>query len=295
MSMGIYKITNRINGKVYIGQSVNIQQRWYQHKSSFKNGNTLLYQAIRKYGLENFCFEIIEECPQEKLNEKEIYWIDYYNSFNYENGYNMTPGGSEPISVNPKEIYNLWDQGYSVGQIYNNLKDKMSYGTIKNYLHSYSNWNNSESRRRSSLLVNRKINKENIFVIKQYDLFGNFIKNWNSAKEIERELGICSVAITYVLNGKQVQSGGFQWKEGLKDNRDAIESIIEKTPLHFGIIQKDLEGKIIAKYKTLKEASEAVKTDPRNISRVCKKEKNRKTAKGYIWEYDFNNWYDSDK
>ena len=74
--IGIYKIQNLINGKIYIGQSVHIQARFNQHKNEAKNGNTRpLYNAIRKYGIENFSFEIIEECSKEMLNEREIYWI----------------------------------------------------------------------------------------------------------------------------------------------------------------------------------------------------------------------------
>ena len=104
--IGIYKITNQITGEVYIGQSIRIKQRWREHCINSVNGTTQLYQAMRNYGLKNFSFDVIEECDKEKLNEREIYWISYYDSFN--KGYNMTPGGSEPSKVNPQEIYDLW-------------------------------------------------------------------------------------------------------------------------------------------------------------------------------------------
>lgn len=98
---GIYKIENLINGKVYIGQSNDIKSRWNDHKriakDKSKHGyNYPLYRAIRKYGIENFKFEIIEECSEEKLNEREIYYIGYYKSYIYfenSNGYNQTLGG----------------------------------------------------------------------------------------------------------------------------------------------------------------------------------------------------------
>ena len=78
--IGIYKITNKVNYKVYIGQSINIEERWKHHKLYYSNKklkeyNTKFYRAIRKYGIENFDFEIIEECPIELLNEREKYWI----------------------------------------------------------------------------------------------------------------------------------------------------------------------------------------------------------------------------
>lgn len=98
MTRGIYKIENLINGKLYIGQSVQIEKRFEQHKKvAFSrkdpNYNNLIYKAIRKYGLDNFKFEIIEEVSEDQdLDEREIYWISHYNS--YKEGYNMTPGGS---------------------------------------------------------------------------------------------------------------------------------------------------------------------------------------------------------
>lgn len=104
--VGIYIITNNINGKVYIGQSKNIQQRWKAHRtrpfnSNAETYNTPLYRAIRKYGLNNFSFEILEECLVEELNKKEKYYIDKYNSNDLEHGYNLTNGG-DTISENYK-------------------------------------------------------------------------------------------------------------------------------------------------------------------------------------------------
>ena len=87
---GIYKITNQLNGKVYIGQSNDIQRRWKEHKrpSKFLPSKTKLYEAFKEYGIENFSFEVLEECEEEQLNEKEKYYINKYNSI--ENGYNMS-------------------------------------------------------------------------------------------------------------------------------------------------------------------------------------------------------------
>ena len=83
---GIYKITNNINGKSYIGQSVNIQKRFNNHKSAAFNPNNRLYEfplyrAIRKYGIENFNFEVLEECKKEELNNKEIFYITKYKTY----------------------------------------------------------------------------------------------------------------------------------------------------------------------------------------------------------------------
>lgn len=123
MSAGIYKYTNKINGKVYIGQSLNIEKRYEQHLYFANNINKLLAkgqkpiaidEAINKYGIDNFSFEIIERIPAEKtdiLDDREIYWIDYYNS--YEDGYNNTIGGKSVRGENhPRAILTekeVWD------------------------------------------------------------------------------------------------------------------------------------------------------------------------------------------
>lgn len=92
--IGIYKYTNKTNGKIYIGQSTNIHKRYIQHIYDSKHRpekSTGIDKAIAKYGIENFEFEIIEECPVEQLNDREKYWIEYYNS--YHQGYNCSLGG----------------------------------------------------------------------------------------------------------------------------------------------------------------------------------------------------------
>lgn len=90
---GIYKITNKINNKCYIGQSKDIIKRW---KTEYKwhKLNSHLQSAFNKYGLENFDFEIIEECSPNLLNEREQFWITVYNSFDRNFGYNKTLGGA---------------------------------------------------------------------------------------------------------------------------------------------------------------------------------------------------------
>ena len=93
----IYKITNTINGKYYIGQTIqNVKERFYQHcatKCSKAVSNMAIHRAIKKYGKSNFTVEVIEEIDSANLNDRERYWIKYYNSYN--NGYNSTKGGQD--------------------------------------------------------------------------------------------------------------------------------------------------------------------------------------------------------
>lgn len=93
MKKDIYIIKNRINDKVYIGQTVNPTQRWAQYKTEAKKRpeNQLITRAMRLYGFDNFYMEIIES-NIENYDEREIYWIQYYNSL-APNGYNLVKGG----------------------------------------------------------------------------------------------------------------------------------------------------------------------------------------------------------
>lgn len=97
---GIYLITNIITHKVYVGQSVDIERRWKEHKARAFNPNsnnydTPLSRSIRKHGVENFVESILCECTSEELNEKEAYYIKLFNSL-APNGYNVLDGNKQP-------------------------------------------------------------------------------------------------------------------------------------------------------------------------------------------------------
>lgn len=116
----IYKITNIINGTVYIGKTVNsIKERWNEHiysaVSRDKDGNCPLHCAIRKYGKENFLLELIEECEDSLSSDREKYWIKYYDSYN--GGYNATIGGDGNPLYDRERIKELWDNGLSNKEI----------------------------------------------------------------------------------------------------------------------------------------------------------------------------------
>ena len=97
--IGIYKITSPSN-KVYVGQSTNIEKRWSGYSTNKKKmkEQTKLFNSFRKYGVDNHKFEIIEECNKDKLNDKEVYWIEFYNSVNA--GLNVSKGGHYFWEVN---------------------------------------------------------------------------------------------------------------------------------------------------------------------------------------------------
>lgn len=89
----IYKVTNLVNNKIYIGQTVTgIDSRWKGHL--YKDGCKFLHNAILKYGKENFKIEVIEYCEEIELDDREVYWISYYHSTDRNIGYNILKGGN---------------------------------------------------------------------------------------------------------------------------------------------------------------------------------------------------------
>lgn len=91
---GIYKLTNLTNGMVYVGQANDLASRFVQHVKkgigAENPGSNKLYQAMLECGAENFTFEVIELCEEEQLNDKEKYWIEFFNGIDF--GYNMRIG-----------------------------------------------------------------------------------------------------------------------------------------------------------------------------------------------------------
>ena len=127
---GIYKVTNKINGKVYIGQSVDIGRRWRQHMTA--EDDIYFHKAIQKYGVENFEWEVIEQCKKKDLDEREIYWIEYYDSFN--KGYNCTRGGD---GVSGGEDHPRWKGGVSSDEDYCRQYSKQYYQVNKEQKKQY--------------------------------------------------------------------------------------------------------------------------------------------------------------
>lgn len=157
---GIYKVTNKVNGKVYIGQSVDIGRRWRQHMTA--EDDIYFHKAIQKYGVENFEWEVIEKCKKSELDERESYWIEYYDSFN--KGYNCTKGGD---GVSGGEDHPRWKGGISLDpehlKQYSKQYNKQYYEVNKEELKEYREANKEKKKEYNKQY--RDANKENI---KQY-------------------------------------------------------------------------------------------------------------------------------
>ena len=217
----IYGWCNIKNEKWYIGQTVDEEGRFKRHiyNAINKKDNTHFHRAIRKYGLENFVYCILEEnILRDNLNMKEQEWIEYYDSFH--SGYNLTLGGggikgkSSGMKGKP-----AWNKG-KIDIYSEETKKKMSesHKGIKNYNYNkprteetrkkISNANKSrvvtkETRKKNSESHKKKVNK--------YNLNGSYLQTYNSIIEAKTQNPKCD-AISAVCKGKRRQAGGFIWK-----------------------------------------------------------------------------------
>lgn len=113
--VGIYKITNLINQKSYIGQSIHIERRWQEHCRP--SSSSIIAKAIRKYSQENFSFEVLEECDISELNQKEAYYIAFFNTV-VPYGYNI----EELSEEDSKTSFTIYDKA-TLELIINDIKE----------------------------------------------------------------------------------------------------------------------------------------------------------------------------
>ena len=177
----IYKITNKITSKAYVGQTTrNIYERWREHKSRANpSDGSYLHNAMAKYGHENFTIEEIDNCDDDIINEKEIEWIAIFNTY-YPNGYNLTTGGEGQPKVNHLEIVTLWESGKSLREIADILK--VNINTVGKHLRDCPSYSITEARRRA--LNGRNPQAHRRKGINQYTWDGKFVKHYSSAEEV---------------------------------------------------------------------------------------------------------------
>lgn len=166
--IGIYKIENKINGKIYIGQSNNIQRRFQEHQTKGASSRIPVDVAIQKYGKDNFTYEIVEETTIDRLNEAEEYWIKYFNTI--ETGYNCSYGSNQQsIGENNGKSKLTERDVIEIRRAYNNhLKQKDVYEKYKNII-SFSYFQNLWQGRSWSHIMPEVFTEEN----KQYYIFQN--------------------------------------------------------------------------------------------------------------------------
>ena len=281
----IYKITNKVNNKIYIGQTVQpVEDRWRQHISdAFKendNDKYAIHYALKKYGVDNFSFEIIEEIPSLQLNERETYWIKELKShYSFGQGYNMTWGGEGRQIANTEAIKECWDKGYTITQI----SQELNYSKPTVSLHLKLLGISAEEIYTRYIQYNSKYFSKTVY---QYDLNGNFIKEWASLTQIQNELGYYKSEICNCINGKARSGYGYLWISDKAELQEALKrynSNFYKRNRRVGQYTK--AGQLVQYWESAELAGKTIGVDPSAIRRCCNHVPRYKTSKGFIWEY----------
>ena len=194
--------------KWYIGQTIDPEGRFKSHIKYSKKINSNFYNAIRKYGLNNFVYCVLEDnIIRENLNMKEIDWIEYYDSF-YD-GYNMTIGGGQNTKFSHISIKKMSDSHKGIKNCnYGKHRPEETRKKISNA--NKSHVVTEETRNKISESCKGHI-APNIRKVSKYDLNGNYIQTYNSIKDAKENNYKCSNIIA-VCRGYRKQSGGFIWK-----------------------------------------------------------------------------------
>lgn len=224
LKSGIYCIENITTNKKYIGQSIDINDRWRRHISELNHNshhNDYLQKAWNKYGDKDFRFYVLEYCDKDELDKKEIYYIDFYNTTNRKYGYNLKSGGqyhnyqTEEVKIKISESNKKAYQNQELRNIrsidalkqWSNPKIKEKIIGSNNGM--YGKHHTEETKRkisenRSGIKSYRR-NTTSVFCIELNQKF-------EDATEAGKELSLDGSGILKVCQGKRKTCGGYHWK-----------------------------------------------------------------------------------
>lgn len=254
---GIYTIFSKIDHKIYVGLSLSLQQRITTHKVMLranKHHNPYLQYVYNKYGESNFEFEILEECEEQFLYSQENYWSNLLDSHNSERGYNIATTG--PVGQKCGRPIHTPESKEKLRKAF--LGKKMPQSAI-------------EKTRQANIGRKRyDVSKE----ILQFDKEGNFIKEFKSIADANRELN--TYQVSNCLRGAAIYAANSLFKYKSEYNGELV--IPRKNSQKRKVLQYDLEMNFIREWDSLLEASvelgigySAVKKGVRDHKKVFKK------------------------
>ena len=309
---GIYRIENLVNHKSYVGQSIDIYERWSEHRWALDNerhDNKHLMRAWHKYKEFNFEFTILEQCEMDDLNDREIYWIAHYDA--YYNGYNQTKGGNgcfgKVWTIQERErvsraILQLSTDGVVVGRFININDAEEQTGISRRQIWNCANKLERQYISNGRILIHKdktaggyiwvyedeldtfKLSQyqSNIphYKVYQYDMNWNLIKEWPSAESVKSS-GYEPTTIRSVCQGNFMTAYGYLWTYEVSDIDEYAIWFRDKFDVKY-IGQYSLSGELIKIWNTPRE-TEQDGFRAASVRQVLNGDQNK--HKGYTFKY----------
>lgn len=265
--IGIYKITNP-KGKIYIGQSIDVDRRRRVYKTMKCDRQFKIYSSLKKYGWDNHKFEVIHECQEEELNDLEVYYIDLYQSFNSEFGLNLNSGGGNRRHSEETKI-----------KIRKALKGrKMSEEQKKKLSEAWkTRVVSKETRKKVSLALSKRIHTEESKL----------------KASLSHKKRFSDPRVRLSISG---ENASFYGKKHTEENKKILSEIAKNRPSmsketrekiglssRIKINQYTTEGVFIREWDSIVGASADLKIDASYIAKVCNGK--HKQAKGFIFKH----------
>lgn len=301
----IYKITNKINDKSYIGKTNDIVRRWKEHRYGH-GGTAILSKTFAKYGLDNFEFSIINEQEyatveelNKKLSELEVYYIGIYNTFN--NGYNATIGG-DGISFykHSKETIEKIRESNKGKEIPDERLKKMRVAMLGKHhtpetkekirkallSRDHTIYEKMAAKRKGKHRGHDMIMKaaaKRRKPILQYDMNGNFIKEYEGADFTEFP---CGTNISICCKDKINSAYGFVWRYKVSDNIPLKIIVPKVSSTHKRkVLKYDFVGNLVQEYNSVTDAANSINASTGALVNHIKK---GTSYKNYYWKYKDN-------
>ena len=226
--IGVYMIKNSVNGKIYIGCSVDVNRRFNSHKNKLVNGNHSnlhLQQSWNKYSQSAFTFEIIEECDDSILYEREHYYATYYNTLDNKIGYNKLPTSNnkrpaylteeikQKISKSRKGIPCKYKGVKRSAEVVEKIKlNRKSTEGVNNPMYGKKNSATSERNKlKTKLTMPSDYVWHTSTAVNQYTKEMKLIKNFNSVREAAKSVSRTEGAISMCITGRNKTCAGYIW------------------------------------------------------------------------------------
>ena len=301
----IYLILNDISPEqIYVGQTITTPQlRWNQHLRQVKEHSYTdkLHNKMGFYGTGHFGLDIIETCYGasreeliEKLDEREIYYISLFDSYN--NGLNMTRGGRNGVDHVKRPViqYDLYGKQIAEFESVDDLKKHLSktcvssiyaccYDEIK-YAYGFVWRYKGDELNKYPLPTDSEVNEANIRIkslgkIKQYSLVGDLVRIYSSINDAVNATNVSRRQIVWSCSGTKVTGGNFVWRfeeddfDSLKNNREKFKQVF----------QYDKNLNLINVYPSTREASRVTGVCRTSIGNACRGD--QRVAGGFLWSY----------